>query len=475
MNLNDHINMSIRGGLLAALALGILHPGWGRAQRPVVDLQIQPATGQVQVDWIDSAPNDGYALHTSPELETGAWPYAGTPDTWPTGRMNWSGDLVGANSVFRIEKTDRGRLVAAEAQASYGAFTIGLLLWLQGINFISPSHGVDVYRLTYETFDHRGRSTLASGALCVPTGTTQAPVVSYQHATIFEQLAAPSNDGATEQFVGIALAAEGYLAVMPDYLGLGTNSPPLHPFVHARSEAVAAVDMLRVGLAYARDTLNLQSNGQLFLVGYSQGGHATLALQQELEHAHATEFPITASAPMAGPHDLSGTMTDLLLSSDPYGAPSYLAYLLFGHNEVYDFFEDPAEILVEPYPLTLPPLLDGMHTSDEIDAAMPAVPRDIFTAEFLADFEANSNNVFRTALRVNNTFGWTPTARTRFYHCAGDTVVPKSNSWVAYSNFVSRGAADVSLVDPSPGSDHTEGAMPCFEAAKNWFDTMKLP
>ncbi len=48
--------------------------------------------------------------------------------------------------------------------------------------------------------------------------------------------------------------------------------------------------------------------GQLFLAGYSQGGHATLAAAELLQNRHGHEFTVTAIAPMAGPYDLSDTM-----------------------------------------------------------------------------------------------------------------------------------------------------------------------
>jgi pimeloyl-ACP methyl ester carboxylesterase len=292
---------------------------------------------------------------------------------------------------------------------------------------------------------------------------------------MFKRPDAPSNPSASDRWLGIALSTEGYIVALPDYLGLGTNSPALHPYVHARSEAVACVDMLRAALARLTNGLAIRTNGQVFLVGYSQGGHATLALQRELEQRHAGEFTVTASAPMAGPHDLSGTMKALLLTDIPYSSPSYLAYLLFGQNAVYGLFRSPSEILKPPYDTTLPPLLDGAHSGSEIDANMPSVPKSILKDEFLADFSTNTNNAFCVALRANDTYRWTPSAPTRLYHCAGDTVVPRANSEAAYAEFALRGATNVSLLDPLPSADHAEGALPCFLAAKAWFDTLRTP
>ena len=60
---------------------------------------------------------------------------------------------------------------------------------------------------------------------------------------------------------------------MPDYIGMG-ESPGLHPYVHGESEATATIDMIRAAREFITDSLNLIDNHQVFLSGYSQGGHA---------------------------------------------------------------------------------------------------------------------------------------------------------------------------------------------------------
>jgi len=433
-----------------------------------------PSPGSVNLSWSDSSSTGGYAVAMTTNLASNSWAYAGDVDAWPTSETNWSVTGNEPTAFYRVEQTARGEILSAANVTNYTTVEIAYYLWTQGITNIAVTYNVAIYKITYETFDARGESTVASGGLCVPVGRTSAPVVSYQHGTIFKRDEAPSAPDADDVDIGVIFATEGYAAVMPDYLGLGMDSPPLHPYVHARSEAVACVDMLRASYAQLA-TLSLTPNGQLFLVGYSQGGHATLALQRELETHHAVEFPLTASAPMAGPHDLSGTMKDLILSDTPYGSPAYVAYILFGQNSVYNFFDSASEILTTPYSTTLPPLMDGEHSGGEIENAMTNIPKRIFTTAFLDDFTNNSNNVFRAALRANDTYRWVPAVTTRVYHCAGDMTVPKANSIIAVSEMQARGSTHVTLVDPAPAADHNSGAEPCFFAAKDWFDSLLAP
>lgn len=81
-------------------------------------------------------------------------------------------------------------------------------------------------------------------------------------------------------------------------MGLGYG-PGLYPDVHAASEATATIDMLRATRNYCQQNA-IGLNGQVFLFGYSQGGHATAAAQKMIEEKYPHEFTITASAPMAG-------------------------------------------------------------------------------------------------------------------------------------------------------------------------------
>jgi hypothetical protein len=59
------------------------------------------------------------------------------------------------------------------------------------------------------------------------------------------------------------------------------------------------------------------------------------------------------------------------------------------------------------------------------------------------------------------------------YHCAADADVIMANSQVAYTNFQSRGATQVQLIDPQPTADHGDCAIPSLLAAKTWFDSLK--
>jgi hypothetical protein len=296
--------------------------------------------------------------------------------------------------------------------------------------------------------------------------------VSYQHGTITRTNEAPSTlTLASELVIGIALATSGYAAALPDYLGLGDSSG-LHPYHHARSEATACVDMLRC-VSSVCSTNGFPLTNKLFLCGYSQGGHATMALHRELEAFHTNEFTITASAPMAGAYDLAGVTADDFLSGRPMPNPYYFAYFLAAYQSVYGFAESFADLLASPYHSTLPPLLNGNSSASEINAAMPSDPVLILKAEHLIAFRSNPRHPLRLALQDNTVHQWQPQAPMRLYHCRGDADVIFGNSQAALDSFHEMGATHVQLVDPLPSADHGDCVIPGLLAVKMWFDSLQ--
>jgi hypothetical protein len=257
---------------------------------------------------------------------------------------------------------------------------------------------------------------------------------------------------------------------MPDYLGLGA-SPGLHPYVHARSLATATVDILRAARRFAGSE-GIPLNGQVFLLGYSEGGYATAAAHRLIEAEHAGEFTLTASAPMAGSYDMSGVMADLMLAREPYGSPHYLPYTLLAYDAVYDIYDAPSDAFVPPYDARLPGLFDGTRGAGAIDNELPDVPIEIVSPAYLQAYADDPGHPLRQALRDNDVYDWTPRAPMRLYHCRDDELVPFENAVVARDRFHERGATHVDLVELDAGG-HAECVGPALLLGKAWFDSLR--
>ena len=441
-------------------------------------MQITVQSNQtVRLDWTDIGSNYAYAVWNNGSLAGCDWAPCPNANTWPIRSLTWTdprpiGAIGRAYRVVAVSLTtgDRGRFVSATLLNSIPKTTVAALLSQLGVT-LKPTSGVAVYKILYETVDPFGGSVLASGALVMPDVITRAlPLVSYQHGTIITKQDVPSRLS-TEIAIGVAFGSTDYLAVLPDYLGLG-DSPGFHPYHHARSEATAVVDMLRAARRFCASN-SIALNQQLFLCGYSQGGHATMAAHRELETFHTNEFTITGSTPMAGAYDMSGVTTQDFLSNRLMPNPYYFLYLLAGCQSVYRVTDSFPNLFAAPFSLSLPPLVDGRHDSGFINRYLPDVPVRILLPEVLTAFINDTNNPLRAALRDNDLYDWTPRAPMRMYHCHGDQDVIYANSEVAYRHFIANGASQVQLIDPYPQGNHGTGLLPCLLGGKAWFDSLK--
>jgi pimeloyl-ACP methyl ester carboxylesterase len=324
------------------------------------------------------------------------------------------------------------------------------------------NYGVNMYKVIYNTVSWDSTPTQASGLLAVPVGTPcKVGMLSYQHEEITQKNRAPSNIQ-NEWYISIIAGSEGYVCVMPDYLGLGSGTGR-HPFLHAHSEATAVIDMIRAAKEVV-DTLGAPVNNQLFLLGYSQGGHATMAAHQLIQEQLDSVMHVTASAPMAGPYDMGGVMANLLTGNNSYGVlgpdssfqqPYLLPYILTSYNMVYNLYAADSDMMVYPYDSTLPPYF-GVHSNGYINGRMPAYPALIMQPTVLDSFINDSaTSSLRRAFRANDTYNWTPNSPMHLFFCEEDSVIPFQNSAIAYQQFVQNGSVflDSTIVNADENHD----------------------
>jgi len=454
--------------LLAALSTAT------SAAPPTLELTLAHTPDGLALDWPNQGPGVAYSVQTRSEWGADLWLLPTAPVPWPLPAPPWLVPTPLARQQFfrvlAVPAAERGKLLRSEFKRTLSALEINFLLQLLEVPLTVPG-GVRLYQLVYETVDPWGARSQASAGLILPENPTRPlPLLSYQHGTLVRKTDAPSTFTGTEFYLGVVMAATGYAAVLPDLLGLG-ESPGLHPYHHARSTATASVDALRAARTQcARMACALSS--QLFLVGYSHGGHSTLALQRELETYHSDEFAVTAAAPMAGAYDLSGVTAEDLLSGRPVPNPYYSAYLLAAYQAVYGFAPSWAAILSPPYDTQVPPLFNGQTSGGQINAALPAAVTQALAPAFLEAFRNQPNHPLRAALRDNDLYSWTPRAPVRLYHCRGDQDVPFANSQVAQAGFAARGVT-VPLLDLDPTADHGACFLPSILDARAWFDSMR--
>ena len=337
-------------------------------------------------------------------------------------------------------------------------------------------HGVDVYTVVYNTVSYDSVTpTQASGLLVIPHDRPCAsPILSYQHGTVLKRVDAPSGLNG-EWVVGVAMGADGYIGMIPDYLGLGA-SPGIHPYVHALSEATAVRDMIRAAREVC-DSLDVAYNDQVFLTGYSQGGHATMAAHQYLQAHHSAEFNVVASVPMSGPYSLSEVMRDLILSDVPYSNPAYLPMVITMLHNVYGAYPNLSDGLVSPYDVQVPVWTNGTYSSGYVDGQMNSMganpPKLIIKPEVLDTFTNDSTHILRVLLKNNDVYRWVPQVPVRFLYCMGDEQVSYLNAIKAYDYMTAAGAPYVSKHNVDSSLDHFSCAQFAMLEMRSFFTPMR--
>lgn len=375
-------------------------------------------------------------------------------------------------------ETGRGLVIGSALNDEYSISQLKSLVFLfnslTGLEIDIPdSDGIEIYKVNYQTLDPAGHPINASALVSLPKDQQNSyPLLAYQHPTIVANADAPTQ--LDRDIPSITAAAKGFVTVAADYLGFG-DSDILHPFVHANSLASAVIDAIRATRNFSAEK-NVQLNGEVFLIGYSEGGYATMATQREIERNYSNEFDLVASAPMSGPYDISETMIEPFLDDIEHPNPFFFPFTLLSMNQVYSFAPLMSDLFQDPHHSTVPPLYDGHLDGEQINALLPN-NRSLYT-QAVYDYLNESGAPLSAALYENDVYRWKPVTKTLMYHCVKDNQVYFANSQVAYDYFIAQGATDVELnaVENNGfdfGNVHVNCAVPLLLEGIDRFEALK--
>lgn len=334
---------------------------------------------------------------------------------------------------------------------------------------------LELHRIAYYTPNGRGDSlTLASGLVTFPLDTVcPFPLLNYNHGSLaYDEALSELKAKMNQHYIGVPFAATGYIVALPDLLGYGaTPVDHPHPYVHAKSEATAVVDMLRATRQLC-SAYQVQRNDQLFLLGYSQGGHTTMATHRELQTLHAGEFTVTASAPCSGPYDLSGILRDSMFHSQTFSNPFFIAFATLSYQYVYqNLYDEIGDIFQPPWDSLILRMLDRRTPESQLRDSLPVPGYQMFQPDYLAEVLADSLHPMNAAIRDNNLYDWRPDAPVRLYYCTQDEQIPFINALFT-ANYMSDLGADVTAYNAGP-FDHFGCTPFALLSAKVWFDGLR--
>ncbi len=229
--------------------------------------------------------------------------------------------------------------------------------------------GVNVYKIVYKTHLYNDLIE-ASGLVSVPATPGEYPVLSFQNGTNTVNDNCPS-ENPLDYFYQLAeyIASMGFVVIIPDYPGFGSSADVPHPYLIAEPTTQSIVDMFRA-VSEAGDTKfpGITVKNEYYLMGYSQGGWATMSLHRSLEVDHPLEFNLEGSVCGAGPYNMYNLFLGIS-SLSTYPMPSYLGYIINAYSEYNQFSNEVSDILNEPYAGRLGSLYDGTRSLDEINSS----------------------------------------------------------------------------------------------------------
>jgi len=329
------------------------------------------------------------------------------------------------------------------------------------------SYSVETISIKYYSVDGNGRQTIVSGAILVPQGTDNLPLVSIQHGTETkrELVASVSPTNSTEGVVGLIMASMGYLAVVPDYPGFGTSNV-MHPYTHAASLIPSIIDIMRAGKSFSSQN-QIALDGRIFLTGYSEGGYATLVTQRAIEAEYSQEFNLTAVAPMAGPYDLYGMM-QTLFQTGQYNHTAYIAYILTAYNNIYGW-DRASDFFNAPYSSIVQSLFDGSKTYAEVVNQLPSTFYALMDSTFVNKVRNGNEPAFTASMQENTLLDWIPQAPINFFHGDADDISPYQNSVTAVQKLIANGGTNIQLTT-IPGGNHDTSGPIAVVGAIQWFE-----
>jgi hypothetical protein len=341
-----------------------------------------------------------------------------------------------------------------------------------------PQYDIEIYRVLYTMDDTKGMLDTVSGALYLPVGDDSNEIfalVCDMHGTT-DRTNVPSTN---LSFTTALFAANGFVAIAPDFLGLGT-SRGFHPYIHAETEGMSGVQMLRA-IPPMVSALNIKLNEQLFITGYSQGGHAAMAMHRIIQNEFSAEFEVTAASPMSGPYSVSGIMFDKMMEDRDYlPGVGFLPYVVLGLQEAYgDLYEELSDVFKTLYVGPIRNFRNGNTTFSGMIQQLIALlasntfslrPRNMLRDDVLQTLltEPESSRLFQV-LEDQDLLDWIPEVPVRLFHCEADEQVPYTNSILAEEVFLEGNAIDVAANSVGANLFHVACATPASLATIEFF------
>jgi acetyl esterase/lipase len=340
---------SWRKSLLKLATLGLLVTGCGGSDVNFVVSDVGPPPSEQQVLEQAAADDPDRALRLvptehldplaqpTPNAQAQAISPSGSSLTVAELESNYEtifGSLSQKYGVTLESPQNLSNIAYIKAQSGTGYFDLNAQpilnnpLGVTGVNF------QQVFYNTTVPLPGGSQSFEVSGGMLLPMGIDSSQVkgvIVYFHGTSFSKQGIGSTFSSGEtQLCAQLFASQGYVVLIPDYVGQGSDWANVHPYVlYPKVSAQTAVDMLSAVRSVVQSSYDFAEDApplKLFSAGYSEGGAYSLwfnAYLRQQPEVLDSFYALTHSVGMEGAYSISGSIFDYLFNdvSKMHGNP----------------------------------------------------------------------------------------------------------------------------------------------------------
>ncbi|VXB84276.1 S9 family peptidase [Aeromicrobium sp. 9AM] len=364
----------------------------------------------------------------------------------------------------------RGTIVSSTKVADLSAAKATAYLDDAGFDAGHVTYGVTAYRIVYRTVGLDAKETRASGLVVVPkTDRRELQAVSYTHGTTtFKRDVASEWSDDYNTSPGVMYASAGFVAVLPDYLGLG-RGPGVHPWMHVATETSASLDMLRASRTFVAERQHRLAKDVL-ITGFSQGASSALGLAHALQDGADPDFAVGAIAPISGGYDFAGVELPALVRGelDPKASVVYTGLMLTSWDRTFDLFDDPQDVFMRPYATKMAKVFDGTTPGETMMKTLPGGIAELLTDDGRKLLEHPSGRLLTALKQADAVCHWSPTAPTRLYVAQDDEQAASANTPSCHSSLAGSDVVDLGTPEHF-GSRHIGSNVAGSARALGWF------
>ena len=291
---------------------------------------------------------------------------------------------------------------------------------------------------TYPSIDGNWDTIRLSGKVMLPAKGKPKRMILVSHYTVCSNAEAPSNCFSLE---GV-LVKLGYGLIIPDYLGYGVTANQIHPYLVMDLTARNVLDMYLAVRPWLKAVDMEPEEDDIYLMGYSQGGATTMAVQHLIETEYFFEddpeyVQIHRVFAGGGPYDVKATYERFVTTDTagyPVAVPLVLQGMILGNNlnmKITDMMQPWLYYHMDDW------INSKRYTSAQINQLIGTkVTHELLSEEAMNQKSDKVAELYK-AMTENSIIAhyWLPEASVYIMHSMDDETVPYTNATNAKSKW----------------------------------------